>query len=250
MRPAGTGGAGVRAPQLLEQAKVLDAALKKLSVRTIANIMKISPKLAATTHQLIAGWTDDPSQQRPAIDSFLGDIYSGLQAHELTEQDRQYADKHLRIVSGLYGVLRPLDGIYPYRLEMGYKLPGTKSKNMYEYWGNSVVATLPTDGPIVNLAAAEYSKVVTDYVDSERVITPQFLTLSPKTKEPTFVVVHAKIARGAFARWLILNRVSDASRLQDFSSLNYEYSKALSTPKSPVFVCKTFGGLGLSVRLS
>ena len=93
----------------------------------------------------------------------------------------------------------------------------------------------------------EYSKIITEYVAPERVIAPRFLTISPKTGQPTFVVVHAKIARGAFARWLIVNQVSDTEQLQNFKELNYEYSKKLSTSVDPVFVCKTFGGLGLSV---
>ena len=250
MRPAAVNSSGLRPPVLLDKAKQLDVLLKKLSVAEITSMMRISPKLAATTHQLNAGWTDEPSQQREAIDSFLGDIYSGLQAQEWAKADRQYANKHLRILSGLYGVLKPLDGIYPCRFEMGYKLPHTTFKNMYEFWGSSVADTLPAEGPIINLAAVEYSKVVTEYVDVGRVITPQFLTINPKTKEPTFVVVHAKIARGAFARWLIVNQIDDLDQLQKFNDLNYKYSDSLSTPGSPVFTCQTFGGLGLSVRLS
>lgn len=250
MRPAASDGVDLQLPELLDHAKKLDIHLKKLSVKTIADMMKISPKLAAITHQLVANWTADPLQQRAAIDSFLGDIYSGLQVHDWSPGDRDYANQHLRILSGLYGVLRPLDGIYPYRFEMGYRLPGLAAKNMYQYWSDTVASALQPDRLIINLAAVEYSKVVTEYVSPERIITPQFLTISPKTGQPTFVVVHAKIARGAFARWLIVNRISDLKKLQDFKDLQYEYSNDASTPTEPVFVCKTFGGIGLSVRLN
>ncbi len=212
--------------------------------------MQISPKLAATTYSLITEWNTDPSQQRIAIDSFKGDIYSGLQVPQWSEADRQYANKTLRILSGLYGILRPLDDIYPYRFEMGYKLPGDPKTNLYEFWGDAVAKTLPEDGPIINLSAVEYSKVITPYVDQARVITPRFLTINPTTSEPTFVVVHAKIARGAFASWLITKRITDTEQLHAFKDLGYDYDQGLSTPQEPVFICKEFGGLGLSIRLT
>src|SRR5690606_22709250 len=116
-----------------------------------AGMMKLSAPLAAKTHALLAGWTDAPSHQTAALDSFIGDIYSGMQAPSLSAADRQYAHKTLRILSGLYGVLRPLDGIVPYRLEMGYKLPGFMHKDMYAFWGSQVADTLPGKGTIINL---------------------------------------------------------------------------------------------------
>lgn len=238
-----------RPPQLIEQAKTLDAYLKTLSSQQLAKVMAISPALANKTHDLIAAWTAKPESQTIAIDSFIGDIYSGLQAPDLTAADRTYADKTLVILSGLYGLIRPLDGICPYRLEMGYKLPGPSISSLYDYWGDSIAKCLPKTGPVVNLAAVEYTKTVLPFIDESRVVSPQFLTVNPKTKEPTFVVVHAKIARGAFAHWLIKNRLSKLSDLTQFNDLNYRYNKALSTPESPAFVCKTFGGTGLSLRL-
>jgi len=250
MRPASSNAEPLPKPVLLDKAVVISDYLKTLPARQLVKTMHVSAKLADKTHDLIAGWTDNPSSQRIAIDSFLGDIYSGLQVPDWTADDRQYADQSLRILSGLYGIICPLDGIYPYRLEMGYRLPAKKFANLYNYWGDSVAKTLPLDGIIINLAAVEYSKVVTDYTDQSRVVTPSFLTINQKTKEPTFVVVHAKIARGAFAHWLIKNRINDPSRLQDFQALGYAYNKTLSSTSAPVFVCKEFGGLGLSLRLS
>ncbi len=238
-----------RSPQLIDQARQLDAYLKTLSLGQLAKIMAISPALANKTHDLIAAWTVKPEAQTIAIDSFIGDIYSGLQAPTLPAADRAYADKTLVILSGLYGVIRPLDGICPYRLEMGYKLPGPSIGSLYEYWGDSIARCLSKTGPIVNLAAVEYTKTVLPFIDEARVVAPQFLTVNPKTGEPTFVVVHAKIARGAFAHWLIKNRITQLSNLTKFNDLNYRYDKSLSTPASPAFVCKTFGGTGLSLRL-
>jgi cytoplasmic iron level regulating protein YaaA (DUF328/UPF0246 family) len=133
---------------------------------------------------------------------------------------------------------------------MGYRLPCNRFNNLYSYWSNTIAATLPKNEQIVNLAAVEYSKTVTPFVEADRVITPSFLTRSPKTGEPAFVVVHAKIARGAFASWLMKERVDNAQRFSEYRDLNYRIDKTLSTPNAPVFVCEAFGGLGLSVRLT
>ena len=250
MRPPATNAESLQKPMLLDQTKALQHHVQALSPSEIANVMHVSPKLAKSTHELIAGWNDKTINQRVAIDSFLGDIYSGLQVQTWTNKDRQYADKTLRILSGLYGILRPLDGIYPYRFEMGYKLPGTEFNNLYTYWGDSIAKTLPSNALIINLAAIEYSKVITPYVDASNVITPSFLTINPKTKEPAFIVVHTKIARGAFASWLITHQIEDTAKLSEFKELGYEYSEELSSPNEPVFICKSFGGIGLSVRLT
>ena len=249
MRPA-AGDGTVTKPVLLDKANELAAYLKNLSVKEIQQMMKISEKLAETTKDLIDGWTDDASQLRPAIDSFLGDIYSGLQVASLSHEDRKYAQKNLRILSGLYGVLKPLDGIYPYRFEMGYKVPSAQYANLYSFWDKAIVDTLPKNETIIDLSAVEYGKTVTKYVELSRIVTPKFLTMSQKTGEPTFVVVHAKIARGAFAHWMITNRIEDVSKLKEFNEIGYEYDKVLSTDEIPVFVCKKFKGLGLSVRLT
>ncbi|HEX8763003.1 MAG TPA: YaaA family protein, partial [Candidatus Saccharimonadales bacterium] len=227
-------------PQLLAQARQLDSYLKTLSVTQLAKCMHVSPSLAAKTHQLINNWTTRSPGQSTAIDSFVGDIYSGLQVATLSAEDRQYANKHLRILSGLYGILRPLDTICPYRLEMGYKLPDPPYNNLYAFWGNKIAACLPSDEFIINASSVEYSQVVTSYVDPARIITPKFLTIDPKTKEPTFVVVHAKIARGALAHWLIKNRIDNPADLPGFNEIGYEFNPVLSTPGEPVFVAKEF----------
>ncbi len=249
MRPAAENAVRPARPQLLGKALALDAYLKTLTPKTLAKVMNISPILSNKTHALIAQWSAEPGKQRPAIDSFLGDIYSGIQINEWTVGDREYADRNLRILSGLYGILKPLDGICPYRLEMGYHLPQKPYASLYEYWGDSIAKALPAAGPVINLAAVEYSKTVTPFVDAGRIVTPVFRTISPQTGEPTFVTVHAKIARGAFARWLITNRINAVTNLKNFNEIGYCHDATLSTPRAPVFVAREFGGKGLSLRL-
>ncbi len=236
-----------RQPALIEKTRELARSLMSLSVEDIERIMKLSSTKATETHALIHSWSDDPDATYPAIDSFIGDIYSGLQVASFSEADRAFADEHLLILSGLYGAIRPLDGIVPYRLEMGYKLTGTPEPNLYKFWDDLIAGCIPAGSDIINLSAVEYTKAVLPHLPNARVITPKFLTVSPKTGEPLFVTVHAKIARGAFAHWLIKRHSHHA--LQEFTELGYSYDASVSSETVPVFVCQTFGGLGLSVRL-
>jgi cytoplasmic iron level regulating protein YaaA (DUF328/UPF0246 family) len=236
-------------PLLIARAKPLATYVQTLSASQLQQVMHISEPLARTVQGTFAAWNADPSQQSLALDSFVGDIYSGLQAGALSAADRDYAQQTLRILSGLYGVLRPYDGVRPYRLEMGYTFADPPFSSLYTYWGADIAATLPTEGLIVNLSAVEYTKTVMPYVDTGRVVAPRFLTISPKTGQPSQVIVHTKIARGAFARWLMTTRSTSRDALLQFDELNYRYDAALSTPAEPTFVCETFGGIGLSVRL-
>jgi len=251
MRPPTSGTKPSGTPVLLDRAEELVAYLRTLSQWQLSRIMAVSADLATKTQEQHAEWTTAADRQAPAAESFVGDIYSGLQIDSFNAADRKYADTHLRILSGLYGILRPFDGISPYRLEMGYRLPPGKYSNLYKFWGSSIADQLPSSGRIVNLAANEYSKTVVTHVDADRVVTPRFLTIDPATQQPRFVVVHAKIARGAFARWLVTERVTDAvGAVCEFSDIGYRYDEALNTPGEPAFVCREFGGKGLSVRLT
>lgn len=249
MRVSSPKGHAPRNPELLGKTKELAAYVQSLSTEQLQKVMHISPALAQKTRETLAAWNSDPGKQSLAIDSFVGDIYSGLRASTLTEADRDYADGHLRILSGLYGIIRPYDGILPYRLEMGYKLPDQPFSNLYDFWGDSIAKCLPEAGPIINLASVEYSRTVTPFVDGDRVVAPKFLTVNPKTGQPEFVVVHAKIARGAFARWLIVHKVNELEKLSGFTDIGYAHDPALSTAKEPAFVCREFAGKGLSMRL-
>jgi cytoplasmic iron level regulating protein YaaA (DUF328/UPF0246 family) len=233
---------GLRSPQLINQSIELSNYLKSLRPQQLLKIMHISKPLAETTYQVIAGWSSEP--QTPALDCFVGDIYRGLGASDLTTAERDYADQHLYILSGLYGCLRPYDGIQPYRLEMAYKLPKSEFSNLYKYWGQVVASLLP-DEITVNVSSVEYSKLVLPFIKPDKVVTPEFLTIDAKSGRPSFTAVHAKVARGAFARWMIQNQVQDTARLQDFAELGYRYNQQLSKPQQPVFICQKFGGLGL-----
>ena len=252
----------LREPHFTKEANQLAAYLISLSPAQIQKTMAISPKKAAEVSALIQGY-EPRHPSLPALDIFLGDIYSGLQVQSFTKDDREYAHTHLFILSGLYGVLKALDEIQPYRLEMGYKLPGNAHDpsqpditSLYKFWGDKIARQLPKNQPIINLSAVEYTKAIfphfktIDGLKDVQIITPKFLTVSSKTGEPTFVTVHAKVARGAYARWLIQNKIEDLSILKDFKELGYEYDSSLSTPDQPVFVANEFKGLGLSVRLT
>jgi cytoplasmic iron level regulating protein YaaA (DUF328/UPF0246 family) len=236
-------------PALIDKAEELVGFLRTVAPRQLAKVMTVSADLADRTHEEYVAW--QPTGEAPAVESFTGDIYSGLQVDSFTAADRRYADQHLRILSGLYGILRPFDAISPYRLEMGYRLPAGPYANLYRFWGSSIASQLPATGRIVNLAANEYSRTVLPYVDADRVVTPKFLTVDAKSGQPKFVVVHAKIARGTFARWLITQRIRDTARaLQSFGEIGYAYDPSLSTPSEPCYVAQEFGGKGLSVRLT
>lgn len=237
-------------PELINKAHQLNNYLKALKPSELQKLMSISEDLSKKTQKAISDWSDDPKQQIAAADCFLGDIYSGLQVKNWSKKDREYAQEHLRILSGLYGVLKPLDGIKAYRLEMAYRLPNLPYKNLYDFWGDSIAKTLPKQQTIINLAAAEYSKTILQYIDKERFVTPSFQTVNSKTSEPSFVTVHAKIARGAFANWMIRNRIENINKLKEFNEIGYKYNSKLSTPIAPVFVCRQFGGIGLSMRLT
>jgi cytoplasmic iron level regulating protein YaaA (DUF328/UPF0246 family) len=236
----------LRPPVLAQRAHELAAYLATLGAAELEKSMHVSAGLAQKTKQMLGGWSEAPKSL--AIDSFVGDIYSGLRANDLSPAEREYADEHLRILSGLYGILKPFDAISPYRLEMGYRLPGERYRDLYKFWGDAIAATLPAQGSIINLAAVEYSRTVTPFVDAERVVSPRFLTVDPKTGNPEFVVVHAKIARGAFAHWLIKTRAG-VDRLTEFDAIGYRFEPALSSPAEPAFVARTFEGKGRSVRL-
>lgn len=236
-------------PQLLDGTKRLGAYLKTLTSVQLAAAMHISPALAAKTQTLLATWTTEPPRQSLAIDSFVGDIYSGLRAGILSSQDREYANRTLRILSGLYGILRPFDGVCPYRLEMGYRLPSADFANLYHFWGKTIADTLPRDGIIVNVSSAEYTRTVIPFIAEQRIITPRFMTVNPKTSIPEQVIVHTKIARGAFARWLITSRTTEPAKFVAFDDIGYQYHPPSSTPQAPTFICNEFGGKGLSMRL-
>jgi len=230
------------------QANELTDYLQELSLEQYQKIMHISEKLAVQVEDMYLERLDMPVAA--AVESFRGDIYSGLRAVEWNEAEKDFAQKHLKILSGLYGILRPFDGIQPYRLELGYRLPEGPYKDLYKFWSDRVAEALPADGPIINVTSDEYAKVALPFLDPSRIITPVFLTQKVAGKEPVFVVVHAKIARGAYSRWLIKRGLATVDGLEKFDDLGYRFDAERSSPQQPVYVCQQFGGIGLSQRLT
>lgn len=235
-------------PVFEAQANELTDYLQELSIDEYQKIMHISKKLAVEVENLYLERLEMPATA--AVETFRGDIYSGLRSLEWNDTEKDFAQQHLKILSGLYGVLRPFDGIQPYRLELGYRLPEGPYKNLYNFWSDKVAEALPMDGPIINVTSDEYAKVVLPFLDPSRLITPVFLTRKVAGQEPVFVVVHSKIARGAYARWVIQRGIPTADGLEKFDDLGYVYDAGRSSPKQPVYVCEQFGGIGLSQRLT
>lgn len=235
-------------PMFAAQAQELQHYLHTLPASQLQQAMHISAKLAAHVHTQLQQWPQQPPT--PALFAFRGDIYSGLRALDFLETQVMFAQQHLRILSGLYGVLRALDGVAPYRLEAGYRLPAAPYHSLYAYWHQHLAAAIPPNQPVVNVTSHEYAKLLLPFIPPEHIITPRFLTRPAPNAEPTFIVVHAKIARGAFARWLIMRGTDSADGLQDFNDLGYQFAPGLSTPAQPTYVCDAFGGLGLSQRVT
>jgi cytoplasmic iron level regulating protein YaaA (DUF328/UPF0246 family) len=235
-------------PRFMDEARSLHWYVQGLSDEQLQKSMHISAKLAETVRNTYKLWRPEGSSSA-AIETFRGDIFSGLRALDFNDVQRSFAQQHLCLLSGMYGLLKPYDAVYPYRLEAGYKFPDPPYTNMYEFWSDRIAGVIPTDGPIINVTSAEYDALVLPYVAKDRVITPKFLTVMPNASEPKFVAVHAKIARGAYARWLIMRGRDDAKDLDEFNDLGYVYDSGESTEHNPVYICRDFKGIGLSQRL-
>lgn len=230
-------------PRLLAEAEQLVAVMRGKSPEELRELMGISGELAALNADRFAAF-DAPfttRNARPAIYTFAGDVYQGLDARRLDARDLTEAQKTLRILSGLYGLLRPLDLIQPYRLEMGTRLATDRGDSLYRWWGSGitdlVVADLedsPGADAVVNLASAEYSGAVDlDGIDA-RVVTPRFEDQGPKG-DWKVVSFSAKRARGLMAAWIVRNRVRSVRALSDFDDGGYGLVPDLSRPDAPVF---------------
>lgn len=239
---------GLTEPRFVDQAQYLNKVLQTMDMDALAKLMAINTALANAVKERIQTWNDESEGSAAAL-TFRGDIYSGLSAAQWNKSNANFAQEHLLILSGLYGLLRPFDKIKPYRLEMGYKLMLPDGLRLDAFWEQQLAGVLDKNGVYINLTANEYLKVIQKQLSEATVISPKFLTISKKTGQPVFVTVHAKIARGSFASWLITNKIDDPAKIVGYDQLNYKYDEYLSSELEPVFVCKEFGGLGLSVRL-
>ena len=222
-----------------KEAKKLVDVLKDFNVKELANIMNISENLSEININRFKKWKSPFNGNSDyAIFMFKGDVYKGLDVESLNHENILYAQENLRILSGLYGVLKPLDKILPYRLEMGTKLETQNGKNLYEYWGNSISDHIKNEMSsneiLVNLASDEYSKVVNLKRFERKVIVPKFL--DEKNGRLKVISFYAKKARGMMARYIIQNKPKKGEDLFNFCSDGYIFSEKHSTISQPVFV--------------
>jgi len=231
-------------PQFLDHSQELVDQLKKMPAPRMGKLMHISDKLADLNADRYKTWKLPlkPGKAKQCIFAFQGDVYIGLDAASMKKRDLQFAQKHLRILSGLYGVLRPLDLMLPYRLEMGTKMVNKRGQNLYHFWGDNVTDSLNAEladqkSPIVvNLASNEYFKVVNKHKLTHDLISPVFK--DRKNGEYKLISFFAKKARGMMARYIIDNRIKKAEDLKDFNTAGYKYNKKRSTENEPVFLRK------------
>ncbi len=232
-------------PQLLDGARELARVMADQPAGRLAALMSLSPRLAELNAERFREWDPaaDPPGARPAVLAFDGDTYRGMEAPAtFGERDFTHAQKTLRILSGLYGVLRPLDVIQPYRLEMGTRLATTRGEDLYDFWGDRITDALreavresPGSPALVNLASVEYFRAVRPDALGVRVVSPVFLDGTPE-REPRVVSFSAKRARGAMAGWMVRERIGSVRALTGFSGLGYRFDPERSTGDAPVFV--------------
>ncbi|WP_431470410.1 peroxide stress protein YaaA [Sphingosinithalassobacter sp. LHW66-3] len=227
------------APRLGAEAETLAQGAAKLSKSRLGALMHISDKLAALNVDRFRGFAEQP--ERPALYAFAGDVYSGFEARTLEEPAIAFAQDHVRILSGLYGLLRPLDAMRPYRLEMGTRWAPGRAKDLYGWWQDRIADLLASDiaaegsGTILNLASQEYWRAVAGKLPAGvRIIEVDFR--EPGPDGPRFVSFHAKKARGMMARWMCEHHIADAEAMRGFDSAGYRFDAAASEADRWTFV--------------
>lgn len=216
--------------------------LKKLTPSDLSDLMSISPQLSQLNHHRYQTWQFpfDSKQTRAALFAFKGDVFTGIDATSLKEKDIDYSQTRLRMLSGLYGLLRPLDAILPYRLEMGTKFKNDGGKNLYEFWGDTITQLLKQDmdesnqNVLVNLASNEYFKSIKKKALDKHIVTPVFKDL--KNGHYKVISFYAKKARGLMTRFIIQNQLKNPDDLTAFSEAGYYFHPDLSKKDQPVFV--------------
>ncbi|SFR34404.1 peroxide stress protein YaaA [Litoreibacter janthinus] len=229
-------------PEFQADANQLAAVARDLSVDDLRKLMHISENLAVLNRDRFRAFAkaSTPDNAKAAMYIFAGDTYTGLEAKSLDAEEVAFAQDHLRILSGLYGLLKPLDAIQAYRLEMGSRLRTSRGKSLYEFWGSTISEALNKQAQemqtdtLVNCASQEYFGVVKPDALTLNVVTPQFY--EDKPGGPKIVSFFAKQARGAMARFIIQNRLTNPEHLRDFDIGGYAYQPEQSTPDRPVFL--------------
>jgi len=233
-------------PRLLDQSDRLVSSLKKKSKKSIQSLMNVSENIAELNVERYQQY-DTPftlANSKQAVLAFKGDVYTGMNTDSFDTSDLQFAQNHLRILSGLYGLLKPLDLMQPYRLEMGTKLKTTRGKNLYEFWKNRITDTLNEDLDstnselVVNLASQEYFKSVKTSKLSKPLLNIQFKEL--RNGKYKIVSFSAKKARGMMCHYAIKNRISDPELLKGFDYENYTFNERMSTENEWLFTRDIF----------
>jgi cytoplasmic iron level regulating protein YaaA (DUF328/UPF0246 family) len=234
----------VSQPEFLADTRKLVRIMRGYSAADLGKLMHTSEAISTLNEERYKTWktpfTSDNA--RASLFTFKGDVYTGMEAENFSAADLQYAQDHLRILSGLYGALRPLDLMQPYRLEMGTDLANERGKNLYAFWGDKLSLAIRRDlnvqgdNILVNLASNEYFSVLDKKVLDAEIVAPVFKDYA--SGQYRVLSFFAKKARGRMASWILKNRVKDVAELPDFSLDGYKYSKAESTPEKPVFLRK------------
>ena len=228
-------------PEGLDRSALLINKLRKTSKKGISDLMGLSDNLTNLNVERFASWSDDFSEgeTRQALLAFSGDVYQGMKNSELTHSDVKFAQDHLRILSGLHGLLRPLDLIKPYRLEMGTKLSVRGKKDLYAFWGDEITERMNTaisasgNDSLINLASGEYFKAINQKKLKANIITPVFKDM--KNGQLKVIFLWAKQARGMMAGYILRNRINDPEELKTFTEGGYRYTENLSDESTWVF---------------
>jgi cytoplasmic iron level regulating protein YaaA (DUF328/UPF0246 family) len=231
-------------PDFLDDSQQLINRARQYSALDIAELMQVSSKIAELNFERFAQWHTPftPENAKQAVLAFKGDVYTGLDAASFKAADFKFAQKHLRILSGLYGLLRPLDLMQPYRMEMGRKIDTERGKNLYEFWGTEITEALNKQlkaiksDVLVNLASNEYFKAVKPKALNARIITPEFKDW--KNGAYKMMGVYAKKARGQLSRYVIENQITDPEAMKAFDVDGYAYNAKLSSEDKWVFTRK------------
>ena len=227
-------------PSLLEHSNELIKDLKSLNPQEVSSLMSLSDKLGALNYERFQEWKTPftKSNSKQAILAFKGDVYQGLDAESLSETELIWAQKHVRILSGLYGILKPMDLMQPYRLEMGTKFETKRGHNLYDFWKSIITEELnknfsSDNSTLLNLASNEYFKSINVSELKANVISPVFM--DKKNGKYKIISFFAKKARGLMTRYIIKNRIEDITDIQNFEEGGYSFNEAMSEDNKPVF---------------
>jgi len=231
-------------PAMLEDSQALINELETLSAKDVSKLMKISDKLGQLNAERFSQWQPpfDMDNAKQSLLTFKGDVYTGMEAENFSSKDMTYAQKHLRILSGLYGLLRPLDLMQAYRLEMGTSFKNQRGKDLYAFWGDKITEALNKDlkknktETVINLASNEYFKAVKPKLLEAEIITPVFK--DEKNGQFKIISFYAKKARGMMAAFIIQNQIDNPAGLKKFKTAGYRFDKSLSSETELVFTRK------------